>query len=146
GPGGDRDRPPPGPERAVAAARARSRGFVGGLLRERQVGAARAATFGNTRSVGDERGLGMRWAWRLGTFNGIAVYIHVTFLVLIGWVLLSQMGAGLGNALLGVLFVLLVFACVVLHEFGHAVTAQRFGIQTRDITLYPIGGVARLER
>lgn len=90
----------------------------------------------------------MRWSWRLGTFRGIEVYIHTTFLLLVAWILISHLarGAGLGMALGGVLFILLLFGCVLLHEFGHALTAQRYGIRTRDITLYPIGGIARLER
>lgn len=90
----------------------------------------------------------MRWAARIGTFAGIGVYVHATFLILILWVALGHWhaGGGLGAALSGVAFVLFLFTCVVLHEFGHALTAARFGIRTRDITLLPIGGVARLER
>jgi Zn-dependent protease len=86
-------------------------------------------------------------AWKLGTAFGIGVYVHWTwtFLLLLVFVLLS-FGSGLQTALAFVVFVVLIFACVVLHEFGHALTARHFGIQTRDITLYPIGGVARLER
>lgn len=88
----------------------------------------------------------MKWSWKLGTFSGIGVYVHATFLLLIGWILLTEMAHGVGSAFLAVLFILLLFTCVALHEFGHALMGQQFGIQTRDITLYPIGGVARLER
>jgi Zn-dependent protease/CBS domain-containing protein len=90
----------------------------------------------------------MKWRWRLGEWLGIVVYMHATFLLLIGWVALSHFlaGEGLAEALNGILFILLLFACVVMHEYGHALTARRYGIQTRDITLLPIGGVARLER
>ena len=90
----------------------------------------------------------MRWQWKLGRFAGIDVFVHATFLLLIGWVGLSVWldGRGLAAALRGVAFILALFLCVVLHEYGHALTARRFGVKTRDITLYPIGGVARLER
>jgi Zn-dependent protease/CBS domain-containing protein len=90
----------------------------------------------------------MRWSWHVGTFRGIGVYLHATFLLLVGWIFLAHLfqGRGLAAGLAGVAFIVLLFLCVVLHEFGHALTAQRFGIETRDITLYPIGGVARLER
>ncbi len=90
----------------------------------------------------------MKWSWKLGTFAGIDVFIHATFLLIIGWVGLSywQQTGTLVGTLEGILFTLLLFGCVVLHEYGHALTARRFGIKTRDITLYPIGGVARLER
>jgi len=90
---------------------------------------------------------GSRWSWRLGRFFGIDVYIHVTFLILIalfaGWRLLDSSAL---EVVAQVLFILALFTCVVLHEFGHALTARLFKIHTRDITLLPIGGVARLER
>jgi Zn-dependent protease/CBS domain-containing protein len=90
----------------------------------------------------------MKWRWRLGEWFGIVVYMHATFLLLIGWVALTHFlrGEGLTEALGGIFLILLAFACVVMHEYGHALTARRYGIQTRDITLLPIGGVARLER
>lgn len=90
----------------------------------------------------------MRWSWQIGNFRGIAVYLHATFLLLLGWIFIAHLsqGRGLAASFAGVAFIVLLFLCVVLHEFGHALTAQRFGIETRDITLYPIGGVARLER
>jgi Zn-dependent protease/CBS domain-containing protein len=88
------------------------------------------------------------WTWRLGEIAGIGVYVHGTFLLLIGFLVLSDWlhRRSLAAALAGGLFVLAVFATIVLHELGHALTARRFGIRTRDITLLPIGGVARLER
>ena len=90
----------------------------------------------------------MRWQWKLGTFAGIDVFVHATFLLLIGWIGYShwlQYGT-FAKVIEGILFILALFLCVVLHEYGHALTARKYGIKTRDITLYPIGGVARLER
>lgn len=90
----------------------------------------------------------MNNAWRLGRYAGIDVRIHWTFMLLPIWVYYSSIaaGAGVAAAAVAVLFVLAIFACVVLHEYGHALTARRFGIKTLDITLLPIGGLARLER
>lgn len=90
----------------------------------------------------------MRWSIKIGRYAGIDVYLHVTFLLFLGFIGAAQMlsGAALGSVVEAVLFFLAVFGCVLLHEFGHALTAGQFGIRTRDITLLPIGGVARLER
>ena len=90
----------------------------------------------------------MKWSWKIGRLWGIDIYMHATFLLIVGWVAVSYwLELHSWNAVLsGVIFILAIFACVVLHEYGHALTARRFGVKTRDITLYPIGGVARLER
>jgi Zn-dependent protease/CBS domain-containing protein len=90
----------------------------------------------------------MRWSFKIGRFAGIDLYVHATFLLLILWVvalhwLKLHTLDGVGS---GLISILAVFACVVLHEFGHALTARHFGITTKDITLLPIGGVSRLER
>jgi Zn-dependent protease/CBS domain-containing protein len=90
----------------------------------------------------------MKWSWKIGRLWGIDVFVHATFVLIIGWVAYGYwMQSHSFNAVAdGVAFILALFACVILHEYGHALTARRFGVKTRDITLYPIGGVARLER
>ena len=90
----------------------------------------------------------MRWSWKVADVAGIPVRIHVTFLLFLAWLFWAgaSHGAGLWRAAQGVLFILAAFGCVVLHEFGHALTGRRYGVVTRDITLLPIGGVARLDR
>ena len=90
----------------------------------------------------------MGWSWRIGRIAGIDVYMHPTFLLLLLWVALAHFFAHHDpvEALYGLAFVLALFGIVVLHELGHALMARRYGIRTRDITLLPIGGVARLER
>jgi len=85
-------------------------------------------------------------SWKLGTAFGIGIFIHWTFLLLPAWILLNNLGGGVPLAAYLLTLVTAVFGCVVLHELGHALMARRFGIATRDITLYPIGGVARLEQ
>jgi Zn-dependent protease len=90
----------------------------------------------------------MSWSWRIGRIAGIDVYVHFTFLLLLGWVVLEYYlpHRDLAEAVGGLVFILALFGIVVLHELGHALAAGRYGIRTRDITLLPIGGVARLER
>jgi len=90
----------------------------------------------------------MRWSAKLGTYAGIGVYVHATFLILLAWVGYAHWRAEpTAQAVIGgIAFILALFFCVLLHEFGHALMAKRFGFKTRDITLLPIGGVARLER
>jgi Zn-dependent protease len=82
----------------------------------------------------------MRLSWKIGRVAGIDVYVHATFL------LIFLIFGGGPHALLNLMMVLSMFGCVLLHELGHALAARRFGIDTADITLYPIGGVARLRR
>jgi Zn-dependent protease/CBS domain-containing protein len=89
----------------------------------------------------------MGWSIPIFRVAGIQLRIHVTFLLLIAWLAFGYYAqGGSAVALSRVIFVLLLFLCVVLHEFGHAFAAKAFGINTPDITLLPIGGVARLER
>jgi Zn-dependent protease len=89
----------------------------------------------------------MKWSWKIARVAGIDLRVHATFLILLVWLALvyyREIGSVAGAAN-GVLFTLALFGSVILHEFGHALTARRSGVPTRDITLLPIGGVARLE-
>ncbi len=89
----------------------------------------------------------MKWSFKIGRLAGIPVYVHATFFLIFAWVALqAHPKGGMAGVLSGSLFVAALFACVVLHELGHALAARRYGIVTRDITLLPIGGLARLER
>lgn len=84
---------------------------------------------------------------RVGRFAGIDVHIHWTFWILILVYLIAAAKPGqMAQGLMAILLVICVFLCILAHEYGHALTARRFGIRTLDITLMPIGGMARLER
>jgi Zn-dependent protease len=87
-------------------------------------------------------------SWRIGTAFGIGIYVHWSLLLLLlGFLIFGNLlGGNAPGVLYAVSLIAGVFGCVALHELGHALTARQFGIRTRDITLYPIGGVARLER
>ncbi|PRY88007.1 site-2 protease family protein [Mongoliibacter ruber] len=90
----------------------------------------------------------MKLSLYLGSYKNVKVFIHWTFSLLLLWIIISNWRQGVPgeDIVWTIFFVLLLFGCVVLHEFGHALAAQRYGIQTKDIILYPIGGVARLEK
>lgn len=89
----------------------------------------------------------MKWSWKVGRIGGTELRMHATFVILLAWLALAywQATGTLAGALAGVGLTLALFASVVLHELGHVLVARRFGVPTRDITLLPFGGVARLE-
>jgi Zn-dependent protease len=89
----------------------------------------------------------MRSAFHLLTVRGIPIRVHITFILFPIWAAYawgSDADDMLRGALFGVIATLLLFGCVTLHELGHALVAQRFGIKVEDITLLPFGGLARL--
>lgn len=89
----------------------------------------------------------MTWSFSLGRLLGSELRVHVTFFLLLAWIGFAAYSNGGWPAVVeNLIFVLALFACVVAHEFGHALMARRYGIKTPDITLLPIGGLARLER
>lgn len=89
----------------------------------------------------------MSWSVNIGSIAGTAIRIHVTFLLFLAFVFGGGLLAGnLATAVVSLGFILLLFACVLAHEFGHILTARAFAVETPDVTLLPIGGVARLSR
>jgi Zn-dependent protease len=89
----------------------------------------------------------MKGSIHLGTYFGIPVYLHWTFFLLLGYIVYDswQKGMEQNNIIWFVFLTLVIFVCVTLHEFGHALTARKYNIKTKDIILSPIGGVARLK-
>jgi Zn-dependent protease/CBS domain-containing protein len=89
----------------------------------------------------------MSWSFNIGSIVGTQVRIHVTFVLFLAWIFAASYAAGGADAAWGgLLFLILLFLCVLLHEFGHIFVARGFGVKTPDVTLLPIGGVARLEK
>src|SRR3954469_21284830 len=89
----------------------------------------------------------MGWSLPIGVVKGTVIRVHITFLLFLAWIGVAAFARGGQDAALqSVVYIVLLFLCVLLHEFGHVFAARRYGIQTPDITLLPIGGVARLER
>ncbi|MFN3403995.1 MAG: site-2 protease family protein [Cytophagaceae bacterium] len=90
----------------------------------------------------------MKWSITIGRFFGIRVLIHWTFLLLLAWIGYSvfKRSSDINETIITIGFILSIFLCVLLHEFGHALTARKYGIGTRKITLLPIGGVASIEK
>lgn len=88
----------------------------------------------------------MGWSFSIGSISGIHVQIHLTFALFLIWIgVVFWNAGGLPAMTNGLVYILLLFACVVLHEFGHILTARRFGAETLDVILLPIGGVARMK-
>lgn len=89
----------------------------------------------------------MSWSILLGRILGVEVRVHLTFFLLLAWYgIVAGTQGGATEAVASILFVIVVFACVLAHEYGHVLTARSYGIGTRDIVLLPIGGVASIER
>jgi len=89
----------------------------------------------------------MSWSINIGSIAGTAIRIHFTFLLFLVWIFVASWSSGgPAAAWSGLLFMVLLFTCVLAHEFGHIFTARAFGVPTPDVTLLPIGGVARLAR
>ena len=90
----------------------------------------------------DTKECDVSWSYRLATVRGITVNVHATFAIMLALVAVNWSVLGLPGVVFGLIQVALLFGCVTLHELGHAVTAQRYGIPVRQIVLLPIGGVA----
>ncbi|MGI8818926.1 MAG: site-2 protease family protein, partial [Gemmatimonadales bacterium] len=89
----------------------------------------------------------MKWVYTIGRIAGTEIKVHLTFVLFLAWWTLSGYRAGgPSGAITAALLLLALFACILLHEFGHILMARRFGVRTPDVILLPIGGVARLER
>lgn len=89
----------------------------------------------------------MKWVYTIGRIAGTEIKVHLTFVLFLGWWALSgYREGGPSGAITAALLLLALFACILLHEFGHILMARRFGVRTPDVILLPIGGVARLER
>ena len=89
----------------------------------------------------------MRWSLTLGSIGGTAIRIHVTFLLFLIWLgAIYYRQGGAEAAWQGTIFVVLIFLCVLLHELGHVFAARRYGVNTRDVTLWPFGGIASMEQ
>jgi Zn-dependent protease/CBS domain-containing protein len=89
----------------------------------------------------------MRWSLHIGSLGGTEIRIHVTFLLFLIWLgAIFYRQGGTEAAMQGTVFIVLIFLCVLLHELGHVFAARRYGVQTRDVTLWPFGGIASMER
>ncbi len=89
----------------------------------------------------------MSWSLNIGRVAGTVVRVHLTFLLFLAWIFAaSYASGGAATAWDSLIFMVLLFLCVLLHEFGHIFTARAFGVPTPYVTLLPIGGVAQLER
>ena len=88
----------------------------------------------------------MKWSFQIARIFGIPIRIHATFFLLLLFVAIVHANEGGPGIVRGLVFILAIFGCVLLHELSHSLVARRYGIKVRDITLLPIGGVASMER
>ncbi len=89
----------------------------------------------------------MRWSLTMGSIADTAIRIHITFLLFLVWLgVIYYRQGGAEAAWQGTIFIVLIFLCVLLHELGHVFAARHFGVRTRDVTLWPFGGIASMER
>jgi Zn-dependent protease len=110
-----------------------------GRLRQKLFGLA----WGDLLSGADEP---MSWSFPIGSFKGTVVKVHLTLLIFLAWVGFNYYAFGGADAALSsIVFILLIFASVTAHEFGHVLVGRRFGVRTQDIILLPIGGASRME-
>ncbi len=89
----------------------------------------------------------MKHTLYLGKILGVKIYVHWTFVFLVGWIVITGLRKNLplGAFLWTFALTLAVFGCIVLHELAHAIVARRYGVLTKHITLLPIGGIAQFE-
>src|SRR5918996_5804660 len=89
----------------------------------------------------------MRWSMTIASIWGTVIRIHITFLLFLIWIgAIYYRQGGAEAAWQGTIFIVLIFLCVLLHELGHVYAARHFGVKTRDVTLWPFGGIASMER
>lgn len=91
----------------------------------------------------------MSWSIKLLRVKGIDIKVHLTFVLILVWAAYRWgvgLGTGMTGAVFGIVVTLLLFVCVTLHELAHSLTAMRYGVTVRDITLLPIGGLAQMEK
>lgn len=89
----------------------------------------------------------MGWSLTIGSVAGTAIRLHFTFVLFLAWIGIAQyLAFGSAAAVDALVFMVLLFLCVVLHEFGHIFMARRFGVKTPEVILSPIGGIANMER
>lgn len=87
----------------------------------------------------------MKWSFKIGTVFGIPIRVHFTFILLLLFVGISASRGDFFRGIQGMIFVISIFGCVVIHEITHSVLAKYFGIGVKEIVLLPIGGVSQIE-
>ncbi len=84
--------------------------------------------------------------WTIARFRDVEIRLHISMLLLLPLVYLLFRPDNFSGWLLALFVTIGLFACVLLHEMGHALMAQRLGIRVKQITLWPLGGFTQLTR